>query len=95
MPINQKLINTTLSLIQKNQLKALQRVHGLTVPSSSNLFRTLTGKEEEAVSIMDNRDVFGEYAAPNNDVLIVCDHASHDLKFIKPLDSEDTLVRSN
>jgi len=58
----------------------------------------LTGKEEEAATVMDNRDVFGCFGAkpmPNNDVLVVCDHATNDLKFIKPLDSEDQMVRSH
>jgi predicted N-formylglutamate amidohydrolase len=44
---------------------------------------------------MDNRDVFGINPSPNNDILIVCDHATNDLKFIKPLDSEETAIRSN
>lgn len=45
------------------------------------MFRAQSGKEEEAVSVFDNRNVFdGEGSRPNNDVLIVCDHASTDLK---------------
>jgi hypothetical protein len=54
--------------------------------SQTNLFRNLSGKEEEAVTVMDNRNVFKKGTPPNNDILIVCDHASNDLKFIKPKD---------
>ena len=39
--------------------------------------------EDEAVIVMDNRDIFSLNANPNNDVLIVCDHAVNDLKFLK------------
>lgn len=47
----------------------------------TNLFRVLSGKEEEAVSVFDNRDVWGQ--APNNDVIVLCDHASPELKGFK------------
>jgi len=32
---------------------------------------------------MDNRDVFGINPVPNNDVLIICDHANDDIKGFK------------
>lgn len=32
---------------------------------------------------MDNRDVFTQSSIPNNDVLIICDHATNDLKGLK------------
>jgi hypothetical protein len=57
------------------------------------LFRSLTGKEEEAVTVLDNRDVFwgqdldGKLNA-NNDILIIGDHATNDLKFLNPTDKE-------
>ena len=73
----------------------MKRAHGLNVDAKSNLFRNLTGKEEEAVTIMDNRNIFDRNVTPNNDVLIVCDHASEDLKFLKTLEKEDGLIRSN
>ena len=41
----------------------------------------MSGKEEEAVSVFDNRDIWGEH--PNNDVLVICDHASSQLKGFK------------
>ena len=47
------------------------------------MFRSLNGKEEEAVTIMDNRDVFTQSSIPNNDVLIICDHATNDVKGFK------------
>lgn len=59
----------------------------------------LTGKEEEAVTVLDNRDVFwgqdldGKLNA-NNDILIIGDHASNDLKFLKPTEQEQGLMRS-
>jgi|TARA_B110000285_G_C15046027_1_gene574361 hypothetical protein len=64
------------------------------------LFRSLTGKEEEAVTILDNRDIFWGQDLdgklfPNNDVLIIGDHASNDLKFIKPKENEEGLLRSS
>ena len=49
--------------------------------NKKNLFRAHSGKEEEAVSVFDNRDVFTlGNKEPNNDILIVCDNASADLK---------------
>lgn len=50
--------------------------------NKSNLFRSCSGKEEEAVSVMDYRDIFSPESRANNDVLIICDHASPDLKQI-------------
>ena len=44
---------------------------------------------------MDNRNVYKAELKPNNSILIICDHASNDLKFIKPLDSEEPLIRTN
>lgn len=57
-----------------------------------NPFRGLNGKEEEAASVVDNRDITN--GNPNNKVLITCDHASNDAKFLKPLDYEEDLMRS-
>ena len=56
------------------------------------MFRSLNGKEDEAVTVADNRDV--TQGKPNNRVLITCDHASNDIKFIKPLAYEEELIRS-
>ena len=79
-----------LSASQKLKLNAYKEIHGQTASSLVNLFRNLTGKEEEALTIMDNRDVFGASSdEPNNDMLVICDHASNDLKFIKPADYEN------
>jgi len=55
----------------------------------------LSGKEEEAATIMDNRDIFDQSSSPNNDVLVICDHATNDLKFIKPTDRETGMLESN
>jgi predicted N-formylglutamate amidohydrolase len=41
----------------------------------------LTGKEQEAVSVVDNRDI--QEGKPNNQVLITCEHASGDIKYTK------------
>ena len=63
----------------------------MTASNQQHLFRSLTGKEEEAVTVLDNRDVVwgqdldGKLNA-NNDVLIIGDHATNDLKFLKPTD---------
>ena len=35
------------------------------------------------MTILDNRDVFTDRSVPNNDILIICDHASNDLKGFK------------
>ena len=56
---------------------------------NSHLFRALNGKEEEAVSIVDNRDISG--GNPNNRVLITCEHASNDVKYTKLSDEEEHL----
>lgn len=55
----------------------------------------LTGQEEEAVTVMDNRDVFSKPDLPNNDLLLICDHASNDIKGFLPAGREEGLVRSN
>jgi len=47
----------------------------------THLFRSLNGKEQEAVSVVDNRDI--TQGAPNNRVLITCEHASGDVKYTK------------
>ena len=59
---------------------------------NTNYFRSLNGKEEEAVSVVDNRDI--QDGKPNNRVLIACDHASNDLKYTKLEDYEEDLIRS-
>ena len=58
----------------------------------THLFRSLNGKEEEAVNVVDNRDV--SQGKPNNKILITCEHASNDIKFMRPLDYEEELIRS-
>ena len=70
--------------------------YALTVDYRNNLFRSLNGKEEEAVTVMDNRNIFGSSSAigANNDVLIVCDHSSNDLKGLKGTRQEEDKVRS-
>lgn len=65
---------------------------------NTNLFRGLTGYEEEAVTLMDNRDVFNKsipHSLPNNKLLITCDHASNDVKFFKLSLEEEDLYLSN
>jgi predicted N-formylglutamate amidohydrolase len=59
---------------------------------NTHLFRSLNGKEEEAVSVVDNRDI--SEGKPNNRVLIVCEHASNDVKYTKLSDEEEHLLRS-
>lgn len=59
---------------------------------NKNLFRSLNGKEEEAVSVVDNRDI--TEGQPNNRVLITCDHASNDIKYTKLSSEEEHLHRS-
>ena len=78
---------------QLDKLNSLKELYGITVPSKTNLVRILSGKEEEAVTIMDNRQVFDGKSEPNSDVLILCDHATDDLKMIKPLKEEENLVK--
>ena len=66
----------------------------MTLNPNTNLFRMLNGKEEEAVTILDNRNVFsGEN--PNNNTLILCEHATNDLKSVKPGPGEDAFIRSS
>ena len=79
---------------QKLTLYLNKKQYNLTnICNKTNLARSQSGKEEEAVVVFDNRDVFGVneqqvgdesisygYVHPNNDVLIVCDHAYPDLK---------------
>ena len=72
--------------VNKTLLKRMKKGF---VCSETNLFRSLTGKEEEAVTVLDNREI----PEPNNDILIVCDHGSNDLKFMKPKDEEEHLIR--
>jgi hypothetical protein len=56
---------------------------------NNHLFRSLNGKEEEAVSIVDNRDI--TECKPNNRVLIACEHGSNDVKYTKLSDEEEHL----
>ena len=79
----------------KNQL-------GFTMPPSQYLFRELSGKEEEVVTVLDNRNLQGTDRSsdsglihPLNDVLIVCDHASNDLKSVKPQKHEELHMQSH
>jgi len=44
------------------------------------------------VSVVDNRDI--SEGKPNNRVLIVCEHASNDVKYTKLSDEEEHLLRS-
>jgi len=59
---------------------------------NTHLFRSLNGKEEEAVSVVDYRDI--TEGKPNNRVLITCEHASNDVKYTKLSDDEEHLQRS-
>jgi hypothetical protein len=54
---------------------------------NTHLFRSLNGKEEEAVTVVDNRDI--SEGKPNNKVVITCDHATNDIKYIKPGEEEE------
>jgi predicted N-formylglutamate amidohydrolase len=54
----------------------------------------LSGKEEEAVQIVDNRNI-GTDTTPNNQILITCDHASRDLKMLQVTDQERPLTLAN
>jgi hypothetical protein len=56
------------------------------------MFRSLNGKEEEAVTLMDNRDI--SKSNPNNKIILLCDHATNDFKLTKLLDYEENLERS-
>ena len=67
---------------------AIKKQYDISVDYKTNLFRSLTGKEDEAVIIMDNRDIFTKDTDTNNDVLIVCDHTVNDLKFLKGTQNE-------
>ena len=58
----------------------------------TDIFRSLNGKEEEAVSIVDNRDI--SHGRPNNKVMITCEHATNDIKYTKLSDEEEHLHRS-
>ena len=51
--------------------------------AKDHYFRDLSGKEEEAVSVVDNRRVGDN---PNNSILITCDHATNDLKMLHTTD---------
>jgi hypothetical protein len=54
------------------------------------MFRSLNGKEEEAVCVVDNRDL--TRGRPNNKVLVSCDHSSNDIKYTKLADYEEVLL---
>jgi hypothetical protein len=47
------------SLLKQKSLSEMKTKLQLTQSNKTSLFRTLTGKEEEAVSVLDNRDIFG------------------------------------
>ncbi|CAI2367236.1 unnamed protein product [Moneuplotes crassus] len=59
--------------------------------SLANPFRQLTGKENEAVIIMDNRELFKSDNPPNNSVFLTCPHASKDIKYM-PLNNLDDMI---
>lgn len=61
--------------------------------SFNNLFRSLNGKEEEAVTIVDNRDI--SEGKPNNSIMLTCDHATNDIKLFKPTADDAPLLLSN
>ena len=87
------------SLLKQKSLSEMKTKLQLTQSNKTSLFRTLTGKEEEAVSVLDNRDIFGinlnqSQLHPNNDLFLVCDHASNELKFIKPREDEQPFLNS-
>ena len=56
-------------------------------------YSALNGKEEEAVIVIDNRELSNQ--TPNNRVLLTCDHATNDIKLFKPFDEEAPLLLSN
>lgn len=58
----------------------------------THLFRILSGKEQEAVSVVDNRDI--SQGKPNNRVIVTCEHASSDIKYTKLSDQEEHLART-
>jgi len=53
-------------------------------------FRSLSGKEQEAVDVIDARNL----DSPNNTLMVVCDYGSDDLKGFKPSDEELENVKS-
>lgn len=62
------------------------------------IFPSITGKEEEAISIQDNRKLLVEGVnemQPNNKLLIICDHASNDSKYSALEKHEEELMRSS
>ena len=64
---------------------------------NSNYFRSLNGKEEEAVFINDNRILTEDEnrPPPNNKLLIICEHASNDVKYSKITEEEKAFLNSN
>jgi predicted N-formylglutamate amidohydrolase len=61
--------------------------------SKDHFFRDLSGKEEEAVQVVDNRIIGSD--SINNQILITCDHASRDLKGMQVTDQERPLTLAN
>ena len=60
---------------------------------NQNLFRSLSGKEEEAVCVNDYREL--NTPSINNKLLIFSEHTSNDIKYIKVDDEEASLLRSS
>ena len=58
-------------------------------------FRELSGKEWEAVTVLDNRSLLDSEKAAMNSVLVVCDHASNDLKSVKPEKNEEHFCQTS
>jgi hypothetical protein len=59
----------------------------------NSYFRELSGKEEDAVSVFDNRKIGDPIL--NNRVLITCDHAVNELKGLYIKDSERSYTMAN
>ena len=60
---------------------------------NQNLFRSLSGKEEEAVCVNDYREL--NTPSINNKLLIFSEHTSNEIKYIKVDDEEASLLRSS
>ena len=62
--------------------------------SLNNPFRQLTGKELEAVTVMDNRELFKSESLPNNKIFLTSPHTSNDVKYM-PLNKYDKQIISS
>jgi len=58
----------------------------------NHYFRMLSGEELEVLSVLDCRNFEG---VPNNKLLVICEHASNDVKGFKLTQEEETLIRGH